>query len=425
MFASQPARLDDESVPYRLMIFHAVQCQPFEALVDTAAEEAVIGHRAMERLENELAQKGLRVLWQQHGPLPGAGGIGGAAKVKGTAHVPIGVAKTNGALHFTVLQDGADHQTPPLLPISWLESVGAMVDCKHNQLILENGGSTDMRRLPTKHRAINIMEFADEGWDLPRDLRRDPDVDPFLLPQQANAYAAVEQKTVKVWLMVGDTLHHLKDLPAERWSMVMPLECGIQDPSTLEPQRVTHAYLRNGRHLVIRDLWQHSSGARSLEEPWSGSVIFASAAHVPVPQDGTQGVSMPADETCRMAFNSLVSTASASGSTRPSSSWANIADRQWNNRSQNGPQDDGSSATLTSQTTVCDECFLKQFDISHEFEFPPVSCTPPSSSSTQQLFSPCTMVHCRLHQCQPSAANSNCRCHWEPPMQGTECNILI
>ena len=65
MFASQPARLDDKSVPYRLMIFHAVQCQPFEALVDTAAEEAVIGHRAMERLENELAQKGLRVLWQQ------------------------------------------------------------------------------------------------------------------------------------------------------------------------------------------------------------------------------------------------------------------------------------------------------------------------------------------------------------------------
>ena len=382
MFASQPARLDDESVPYRLMIFHAVQCQPFEALVDTAAEEAVIGYRAMERLENELAQKGLRVLWQQHGPLPGAGGIGGAAKVKGTAHVPIGVAKTNGALHFTVLQDGADHQTPPLLPISWLESVGAMVDCKHNQLILENGGSTDMRRLPTKHRAINIMEFADEGWDLPRDLRRNPDVDPFLLPQQANAYAAVEQKTVKVWLMVGDTLHHLKDLPAERWSMVMPLECGIQDPSTLEPQRVTHAYLRNGRHLVIRDLWQHPSGARNLEEPWSGSVIFASAAHVPVPQDGTQGISMPADDTCRMAFNSLVSTASASGSTRPSSSWANIADRQWNNRSQNGPQDDGSSATLTSQTTVCDECFLKQFDISHEFEFPPVSCTPASTSST-------------------------------------------
>ncbi|CAL1144526.1 unnamed protein product [Cladocopium goreaui] len=172
------ARLDDESVPCRVMIFHAVQCQPFEALVDTAAEEAVIGHRAMERLENELAQKGLRVLWQQHGPLPGAGGIGGAAKVKGTAHVPIGVAKTNGALHFTVLQDGAYHQTPPMLPISWLESVGAMVDCKHNQLILENGGSTDMRRLPTKHRAINI----DEGWDLPRDLRRDPDVDPFLLP---------------------------------------------------------------------------------------------------------------------------------------------------------------------------------------------------------------------------------------------------
>ena len=118
-----------------------------------------------------------------------------------------------------------------------------------------------MRRLPTKHRAINIMEFADEGWDLPRDLRRDPDVDPFLLPQQANAYAAVEQKTVKVWLMVGDTLHHLKDLPAERWSMVMPLECGIQDPSTLEPQRVTHG---------ISPKWTPPGHSRSLATPlWS------------------------------------------------------------------------------------------------------------------------------------------------------------
>ena len=57
MFASQPARSDDDSAPCRLMIFHAIQCKPFEALVDTAAEEAVIGHRAMERLESELAQK--------------------------------------------------------------------------------------------------------------------------------------------------------------------------------------------------------------------------------------------------------------------------------------------------------------------------------------------------------------------------------
>ena len=106
--------------------------------------------------------------------------------MKGTAHVPIRVAKTNGALHFTVLQDGVDHQTSPLLPISWLESVGAIVDCKHNQLIiLDNGGFTDMGRLPTKHRAINIMEFADEGWDLPRELHRDPAQQP-----EANAYVA-------------------------------------------------------------------------------------------------------------------------------------------------------------------------------------------------------------------------------------------
>ena len=67
-----------------------------------------------------------------------AGGIGGAATVKGVAHVPIGVAGSNGVLQFTILEDGDHHRTPPLLPIGWLESVGASIDCKHDLLFLED-----------------------------------------------------------------------------------------------------------------------------------------------------------------------------------------------------------------------------------------------------------------------------------------------
>ena len=240
-------RSADRGAPYRLMIFHAVQCRPDEALVDTAAEEAVIGHHAMEMLEKELKKKGLRPQWQRGGNLPGAGGIGGAATVKGVAHVPIGVAGSNGVLQFTILEDGDHHRTPPLLPIGWLESVGASIDCKHDLLFLEDGSSTNMRRLPTKHRAVSIMDFSDDGWDLPQHLRRDPNVDPFVIPTfqaMVNQETNEETPVISVWLLVDEQLHHLQDLPSQgRLQMVLPQECAlIQDPATLEPERLTHAF---------------------------------------------------------------------------------------------------------------------------------------------------------------------------------------
>lgn len=102
--------------------------------------------------------------------------------MRGVAQVPIGVAGSNGVLQFTILEDGDDHRTPPLLPIGWLESVGASIDCKHDLMFLEDGSSTSMRRLPTKHRAVNILDFSEDGWDLPQRLRRDPNVDPFVIP---------------------------------------------------------------------------------------------------------------------------------------------------------------------------------------------------------------------------------------------------
>ena len=104
---------------FPLMIFSSVQCHPEEALVDTAAEEAVIGNRAMDRLQDALKKKGLQPVWLDSSqPKPGAGGIGGAATVVGVVNVPIGVAGVNGVLKFTVLQDTDAFQTPGLLPIA-------------------------------------------------------------------------------------------------------------------------------------------------------------------------------------------------------------------------------------------------------------------------------------------------------------------
>jgi hypothetical protein len=117
-------------------------------------------------------------------------------------------------------------------------------------MFLEDGSSTSMRR------AVNILDFSEDGWDLPQRLRRDPNVDPFVIP---TFQGVVSQETVEaepiisVWLLVDGQMHHLQDLPAQgRRQMVLPQECAIiQDPSTLEPERLTHAFLEGGRHQVI------------------------------------------------------------------------------------------------------------------------------------------------------------------------------
>ncbi|CAJ1430752.1 unnamed protein product, partial [Effrenium voratum] len=82
------ARTTQPTLAKRLMIFAGVKCRPQEALVDTAAEDAVIGSTAMRQLTIKLHRRGLRPLPVSAGvPLPGAGGIGGAAVVESMMEV--------------------------------------------------------------------------------------------------------------------------------------------------------------------------------------------------------------------------------------------------------------------------------------------------------------------------------------------------
>ena len=69
--------------PFRtLSIYAGVVCNSYEALVDTAAEDAVIGDRAMSKLQQALRERGLQTLTVSSGvSLPGAAGIGGQAQV--------------------------------------------------------------------------------------------------------------------------------------------------------------------------------------------------------------------------------------------------------------------------------------------------------------------------------------------------------
>ena len=87
-----------------IQVYAGVKTEASEAIVDTAAEEGVIGSSAMARLRMALARFGLQ-------PAPAKGttvncaGIGGNAKIAGIYDVPLGIAKNNALLRVTEIQD--------------------------------------------------------------------------------------------------------------------------------------------------------------------------------------------------------------------------------------------------------------------------------------------------------------------------------
>ena len=272
------------SPPRRLTIFAGVQCYADEALVDTAAEEAVIGATALQELEKSLRQRNLKCIpVQGNSPLPSAGGVGGEAKAVKQLEVPVGVAQVNAVLRFTVLQDDDQFQTLPLLPVSFLEHIEATIDLKNNLLTPGQGQTASMRRLGTAHRAVSLTNFSPSGWNLPVSHRRDPDVDSFVLQTDRPLHFHVAQydpNTVTVWLLHQGQLHFLQSFPGSRYAMIFPQDCvGLQDTTSLEPERVTYARLEDGHRMVIRDQWNtHDKRYRSLQQPWTGAVVFASTS---------------------------------------------------------------------------------------------------------------------------------------------------
>ena len=130
--------------------------------MDTAAEDAVIGSNAMNRLRGSLRAMGLRAIPATGVELPGAGGIVGAAVVHSMMDVPIGVAGHNCILRFTVLKDTGQFETPPLLPVSFLETMDTIIDFQKSECVI-GGNTVEMIRLPTGHRAIDILQYHPDG----------------------------------------------------------------------------------------------------------------------------------------------------------------------------------------------------------------------------------------------------------------------
>ena len=290
-------------VPRTIQVYAGISCRASEALVDTAAEDAVIGENAMQRLRQSLRELGLQVLPVEAGAaMPGAGGIGGPAQVLGLFEVPIGVAQVNGVLRFTVLKD-SESEIPPLLPIKYLESVGAILDFAHDMYTTRFGPETTMRRLPTGHRAVNILDFDKEGWNLPVHLRKDPAVDPFILLEGAQFMQQTKQQ-VLVWLARNDQLEYVQTLVGPKSSLVLPEECHL-DPDTLQPTRTTHLTEadENGHSFVLHDRWD-VPWSHQNRPPWHGSVVFHALdglEFVPGGSDGLEHVSSSSRRSMNLA----------------------------------------------------------------------------------------------------------------------------
>ena len=152
-----------------IAIFAGIKVKGCEALVDTAAQDAVIGEGALHVLQQELARHGLQTAAADIplSQLPCAG-IGGQASLKALVDVPIAVAGIQGVLRFNVLEDNF-MATPPLLPISFLETIEANIDLVKDEMSTPQGGKAPMTRLPSGHRTVDIMQF--DNWKLPEHFR--------------------------------------------------------------------------------------------------------------------------------------------------------------------------------------------------------------------------------------------------------------
>lgn len=152
----------DPSNQWSSCCFVGLTTSPTMAVVDTAAQDGLIGLKALERLKEQLTGFGLQINWSSRKAK--AHGIGGAAKVAGVAALPLGLAGSSGVLEATVV----DNEVPLLLPVKMLRSLQAVIDvggeCMHLKALNK---SVELSQLPSGHLAVDVLDFGPSGFQHP------------------------------------------------------------------------------------------------------------------------------------------------------------------------------------------------------------------------------------------------------------------
>ena len=129
------------------------------AVVDTAAQDGLVGRAALNRLKQQLESRGLGIVWTDKKAR--AHGVGGPAKVIGTAAIPVGLAGSTGILEATVV----DSDVPLLLPVKLLRSLRAVIDVDGESMHFQSLNQTvALDTLPSGHIAVDILDFGPHGY---------------------------------------------------------------------------------------------------------------------------------------------------------------------------------------------------------------------------------------------------------------------
>eukprot|EP00435_Cladocopium_sp_Y103_P022720 s4252_g5.t1 len=148
--------------------FYGLTTAPCLGVVDTAAQDGLIGSKALERLKEQLANCGLQVKWT--GKQAKAHGVGGQAKVLGIIAIPLGIAGSSGILEATVVEG----EIPLLLPIKMLRQLRAVIDLEQSCLsFVGMRKSVPLTVLPSGHIAIEIFQFEEGGFRCPVEAEHD------------------------------------------------------------------------------------------------------------------------------------------------------------------------------------------------------------------------------------------------------------
>ena len=232
--------------------FVGLTTRPNLAVVDTAAQDGLIGSLALERLKENLADCGLRVAWTDKKAR--AHGVGGQAKVIGIAAIPLGIAESSGVLEATVVEG----DVPLLLPIKMLRKLRSVVDVDHDCVTFrELNKSVPMQRLASGHVAIDVLDFGSDGFKFPKSAE------------------LTGLRECDLRLDVGPTLFETAEglgmhLPCESRNSFIAVNHGVFGPPCVLP-----ASLQSRAGIVKRNT---SANGCQDEEPQEGSCPLASSS---------------------------------------------------------------------------------------------------------------------------------------------------
>ncbi|CAJ1437918.1 unnamed protein product [Effrenium voratum] len=159
-------------------------------------------------------------------------GIGGEAEICKVVDVPTNVAGVNGIIRFTIIQDSEAFQTPPLLPVSYLEAVRAIVN------------------FDTGHLMVKILMHYLTGPNVdPMDgMYPDPD------RQRGPEIMQNNQNNHKVWDK-DNRVKCVAVLPGWRRHLPMPDGCHLGEDVDLLPDRYINVVYRDGHVMRVKDVW--------------------------------------------------------------------------------------------------------------------------------------------------------------------------